>query len=50
MRSVSSLSGYVTTAGGERLVFSIMINGYSSGAAVARKLQDDIVAYLAGVQ
>lgn len=50
MRSVSSLSGYVTTAGGERLVFSIMLNGYRNSAANARKLQDDIVTYLACVK
>ena len=49
MRGVSSLSGYVTTAGGERLAFAIMLNGYGNSSAAARKLQDDIVAYLAGV-
>ena len=50
MRSVSSLSGYVTTAAGERLVFSIMLNGYRNSSAGARKLQDDIVTYLAGIK
>ncbi|MHB0936947.1 MAG: D-alanyl-D-alanine carboxypeptidase/D-alanyl-D-alanine endopeptidase [Armatimonadota bacterium] len=50
MRSVSSLSGYVTTASGERLIFSIMCNGYRNSSTAARKLQDDIVVYLAGVQ
>lgn len=47
MRGISCLSGYVTTAGGERLVFSIMLNDYRSGAAAARKLQDDVVSLLA---
>lgn len=50
MRSVSSLSGYVTTAGGERLVFSVMLNGYRNSSVSARKLQDDIVSYLACVK
>jgi len=50
MRSVSSLSGYVTTAAGERLVFSIMLNGYRNSSVSARKLQDDIVSYLACVK
>ena len=49
MRSVCTLAGYVTTAGGERLAFAIFVNGYSSGATNARALQDNIAAYLAGV-
>jgi len=50
MRSVSSLSGYVTTAAGEPLVFSILLNGYRNSSVNARKLQDDIVNYLASVK
>jgi len=50
MRGVCSLSGYVTTAAGERLVFSILLNGYRQKAPAARSLQDDIVKYLAGVE
>jgi len=50
MRGVSSLSGYVTTAAGEPLVFSIMLNGYRNSSVNARKLQDDIVNYLACVK
>jgi D-alanyl-D-alanine carboxypeptidase/D-alanyl-D-alanine-endopeptidase (penicillin-binding protein 4) len=49
MRGVSSLSGYVVTAAGEPLVFSIMLNGYRNSSVNARKLQDDIVNYLACV-
>lgn len=49
MRGISTLSGYLTTAGGEHLAFSIMVNGYTNKAAVARKLQDEIVDYLAGL-
>jgi len=48
MRGVSALSGYLHNAQGERLVFCIFVNGYSRGAAVARRLQDDIVEELAG--
>ena len=47
MRGISALSGYVTTAGDEQLVFSIIVNGYSNGAPAARELQDKIVEYLA---
>lgn len=48
MRSVSTLAGYLTTANNERLVFAVFVNGYKRGASAARKLQDDIVCYLAG--
>ncbi|HEY3379621.1 MAG TPA: D-alanyl-D-alanine carboxypeptidase/D-alanyl-D-alanine-endopeptidase [Armatimonadota bacterium] len=47
MRGVSSLAGYVTSARGERLAFAVMVNGYSSGAAFARTLQDAVANYLA---
>jgi D-alanyl-D-alanine carboxypeptidase/D-alanyl-D-alanine-endopeptidase (penicillin-binding protein 4) len=50
MAGVCTLAGYVTTQSGERLVFSIFINGYHGHASKPRALQDAIVAYLAGLQ
>lgn len=49
---VDALSGYVTTAAGERLAFSLMINNYSPGASErnARAELDEIVALLAGLR
>ena len=44
---VSSLSGYVTTAGGERLVFSILINGVNNSRTRQAAI-DEIVIALAG--
>ncbi|HEY8559504.1 MAG TPA: D-alanyl-D-alanine carboxypeptidase/D-alanyl-D-alanine-endopeptidase [Pyrinomonadaceae bacterium] len=43
---VSALSGYVTTAAGERLVFSIIVNGVNDNNARVDTI-DDIVGYLA---
>ncbi|WP_345556597.1 D-alanyl-D-alanine carboxypeptidase/D-alanyl-D-alanine endopeptidase [Streptomonospora halophila] len=45
LSGVSALSGYVTTAGGERLVFSIINNGYAGAAP--RDIQDAIAVRLA---
>jgi serine-type D-Ala-D-Ala carboxypeptidase/endopeptidase (penicillin-binding protein 4) len=45
MTSASALSGYVTTADGERVVFSIMMNYHLSAAPT--DLQDQIVVALA---
>ncbi|MDT0304630.1 D-alanyl-D-alanine carboxypeptidase/D-alanyl-D-alanine endopeptidase [Streptomonospora wellingtoniae] len=45
LSGVSALSGYVTTAGGERLVFSIINNGYDGAAP--RDIQDAIAVRLA---
>jgi serine-type D-Ala-D-Ala carboxypeptidase/endopeptidase (penicillin-binding protein 4) len=47
LSSVASLSGYVTTAGGEHLVFSMMLNNYPDAAAVRRDSIDAIAMLLA---
>ena len=36
LSSVASLSGYVTTAAGERLAFSMMLNNYPDAGALRR--------------
>lgn len=46
LRHVSCLSGFATTKAGDRLVFSIMMNGHADNAA-ARKAQDQICEILA---
>lgn len=45
--NVSALSGYLTTAAGERLVFSLMINHSTEGSAGERSHLDSIVELLA---
>ncbi len=47
LNSVASLSGYVTTAAGERLVFSMMLNNYPSASALRRDSIDAIGILLA---
>ncbi|HYT49355.1 MAG TPA: D-alanyl-D-alanine carboxypeptidase/D-alanyl-D-alanine-endopeptidase, partial [Pyrinomonadaceae bacterium] len=47
LSSVASLSGYVTTATGEHLVFSMMLNNYPDAAAVRRDSIDAIAIMLA---
>jgi len=47
VEAVSSLSGYATSAAGERLVFSIMVNNYPGGADVRRSYIDAIAELLA---
>jgi len=47
LSSVASLSGYVTTAAGERLVFSLMLNNYPDASAVRRDSIDAIAVLLA---
>ena len=49
LRWVNSLSGYVTTAAGEKLVFSLMLNRYDSPPDRRRTAElDDIAVMLAG--
>ena len=51
LRYTNSLSGYVTTVAGERLVFSLMLNrnaGQPANRPVVREL-DDIAVWLAGL-
>jgi D-alanyl-D-alanine carboxypeptidase/D-alanyl-D-alanine-endopeptidase (penicillin-binding protein 4) len=44
---VASLSGYVTTAGGEHLAFSMMLNNFPDAGAVRRDSIDAIAILLA---
>jgi D-alanyl-D-alanine carboxypeptidase/D-alanyl-D-alanine-endopeptidase (penicillin-binding protein 4) len=45
LSGVTSLSGYVTSAAGERLVFSIMLNNFSDGG-VSNKNTLDVIGVL----
>ncbi|MDX6528007.1 MAG: hypothetical protein QOH41_297 [Blastocatellia bacterium] len=47
LSSVASLSGYVTTAAGEHLVFSMMLNNYPDASALRRDSIDAIAVVLA---
>jgi len=47
LSSVASLSGYVTTAAGEHLVFSMMLNNYPDAGALRRESIDAIAILLA---
>ena len=47
LSSVASLGGYVTTAGGERLVFSMMLNNFQDASALRRDSIDAIAVLLA---
>jgi serine-type D-Ala-D-Ala carboxypeptidase/endopeptidase (penicillin-binding protein 4) len=47
LSSVASLSGYVTTAGGEHLVFSMMLNNFPDAATLRRDSIDAIAVLLA---
>ena len=47
---VATLSGYVTSAAGERFVFSVLVNNYPSESNVRRQSIDEIVALLAALK
>jgi D-alanyl-D-alanine carboxypeptidase/D-alanyl-D-alanine-endopeptidase (penicillin-binding protein 4) len=47
LNGVAALSGYVPSAEGERLAFSMMVEFYAGSAAARRAVQDSIVAALA---
>ena len=47
MSNVRGLSGYVTTADGEPLVFSILANNFETPAATINDATDNIVVALA---
>jgi D-alanyl-D-alanine carboxypeptidase/D-alanyl-D-alanine-endopeptidase (penicillin-binding protein 4) len=47
INQVATLSGYVTTAAGERLVFSILVNNLPDDSSVRRSYIDEIVVMLA---
>jgi D-alanyl-D-alanine carboxypeptidase/D-alanyl-D-alanine-endopeptidase (penicillin-binding protein 4) len=44
---VSALSGYMTTASGERLAFSVIVNNLPGSSAAQRRVIDDIILLLA---
>jgi len=48
LSTVSTLSGYVTTRDGEKLIFSILINNYL--VTSVRAIEDEIVKALAGMR
>lgn len=48
MRGVSALSGYASSADGEPLAFSIIIQNYAGSGRQAREVQDRIAALLCG--
>ena len=47
IRQVRTLSGYVTTATGRTLAFSLMCNGYRTRTSRVNRAQDDVVELLA---
>jgi serine-type D-Ala-D-Ala carboxypeptidase/endopeptidase (penicillin-binding protein 4) len=49
LEGVSTLSGYVTTADGEPLAFSFMMEHFPARSRVYRQVQDRIGAFLAGL-
>jgi D-alanyl-D-alanine carboxypeptidase/D-alanyl-D-alanine-endopeptidase (penicillin-binding protein 4) len=49
INQVAALSGYVTTAAGERLVFSIIVNNLPEDSNVRRSYIDDIASLMAAL-
>ncbi|HEX8747346.1 MAG TPA: D-alanyl-D-alanine carboxypeptidase/D-alanyl-D-alanine-endopeptidase [Pyrinomonadaceae bacterium] len=47
IETVATLSGYVTSAAGERLVFSVLLNNYPEGSGARRVFTDDLAVLLA---
>lgn len=47
IETVATLSGYVTSASGERLVFSVLLNNYPESSNVRRVFTDDLTVLLA---
>lgn len=45
--TVATLSGYVTSAAGERLVFSVLLNNYPESSGARRVFTDDLAVLLA---
>ncbi len=50
LSNASALSGYVETAGGRTLAFSLLFNNYLGGSRTVRAAQDAFVSELAGVR
>jgi D-alanyl-D-alanine carboxypeptidase/D-alanyl-D-alanine-endopeptidase (penicillin-binding protein 4) len=50
LNAVSGLSGYVTAASGEPLVFSILMNNFLAGSQPAREAQDRICVLLSELE
>lgn len=50
MTDVNSLSGYLTTKSGEKLVVSIMFNGYVEDEGLFTQIQDQIISVLAAME
>lgn len=47
IETVATLSGYVTSAAGERLVFSVLLNNYAESSNARRVFTDDLAVLLA---
>ncbi|MFF0826252.1 D-alanyl-D-alanine carboxypeptidase/D-alanyl-D-alanine-endopeptidase [Brevibacillus sp. NPDC003359] len=50
MTGVNTLSGYITTKGGEKLIVSILFNGYVEDEELFTKMQDQIITILASYE